>query len=38
MITVEHALELGRDVFAVPGPVTSPLAQAPLALIRDGAA
>lgn len=37
MISVDHALELGRDVFAVPGPVTSELAQVPLALIRDGA-
>jgi DNA processing protein len=37
MISVEHALDLGRDVFAVPGPVTSPLAQVPLALIREGA-
>jgi DNA processing protein len=38
MITVEHALELGRQVSAVPGPVTSPLSEVPLALIRDGAA
>ena len=37
MITVEHALELGREVFAVPGPVTSPLSEMPLALRRDGA-
>jgi DNA processing protein len=37
MISVDHALDLGRDVFAVPGPVTSPLAEVPLALIRDGA-
>jgi len=37
MITVDHALDLGRDVFAVPGPVTSPLAEVPLSLIRDGA-
>jgi len=37
MISVEHALELGRDVFAVPGPVTSPLSEVPLALIREGA-
>jgi DNA processing protein len=36
-ISVEHALDLGRDVFAVPGPVTSPLAEVPLALIREGA-
>lgn len=37
MISVDHALDLGRDVFAVPGPVTSPLAEIPLSLIRDGA-
>ena len=37
MITVDHALELGREVFAVPGPVTSPLSEVPLTLIRDGA-
>jgi DNA processing protein len=37
MISVDHALELGREVFAVPGPVTSPLSEVPLALIRDGA-
>jgi DNA processing protein len=37
MISVGHALELGREVFAVPGPVTSPLAHVPLALIREGA-
>ena len=36
-ITADHALELGLDVFAVPGPVTSPLAQTPLEMIRDGA-
>ena len=37
MITADHALELGRDVFAVPGPVASELAQVPLSLIREGA-
>jgi DNA processing protein len=36
-ITAEHAVELGLDVFAVPGSVTSPLAETPLALIREGA-
>jgi DNA processing protein len=36
-ITAEHAMEFGRDVFAVPGPVTSPLSQVPLQLIREGA-
>ena len=37
LITAEHALDLGRDVFAVPGAPSTALAQAPLALIRDGA-
>jgi DNA processing protein len=37
MITVDHAQDCGRDVYAVPGPVTSPLAEVPLALIRQGA-
>jgi DNA processing protein len=37
LITADHALEIGRSVFAVPGPVTSPLAAVPLGLIRDGA-
>jgi DNA processing protein len=36
-ISVDHALDLGRDVFAVPGPVSSPLAETPLELIREGA-
>lgn len=36
-ITADHALDLGRDVFAVPGQVASPLASAPLELIREGA-
>ena len=36
-ITAECATDLGLDVFAVPGPVTSPLSETPLALIRDGA-
>jgi DNA processing protein len=37
LITGEHALEFGRDVYAVPGAVTNPLAEVPLSLIRDGA-
>jgi DNA processing protein len=37
MITAEHALDLGRTVFAVPGPITSELSWAPLTLIREGA-
>jgi DNA processing protein len=38
LITADFALDLGRPVFAVPGPVTSPLSEVPLSLIRDGAA
>jgi DNA processing protein len=37
LITADFALDLGRPVFAVPGPVTSPLSEVPLGLIRDGA-
>jgi DNA processing protein len=37
MISVGHALSIGREVYAVPGPVSSPLAQVPLRLIREGA-
>jgi len=37
LITAEHAMELGRPVFAVPGPVSSELSAAPHQLIRDGA-
>jgi DNA processing protein len=37
MITADHAIDLGIDVYAVPGPVTSELSHAPLKLIRDGA-
>lgn len=37
LITAEHALDLGREIMAVPGPVFSELAAAPLGLIRDGA-
>jgi DNA processing protein len=37
MITAEHALEVGREVFAVPGAVTGALAAVPLKLIREGA-
>jgi len=37
MITADHALDVGRDVLAVPGPVTSDLSYAPHRLIREGA-
>ena len=37
LITTDHALSIGRDVFAVPGPITNPLSTIPLRLIREGA-
>lgn len=37
LITGSHALEFGRDVFAVPAALNNPLSFAPLKLIRDGA-
>ena len=37
LITADLALEESRDVFAVPGPITSPKSAGPLALIRQGA-
>jgi DNA processing protein len=37
LITAEFARDLGRDVGAVPGPVTAPLARGPNALLVDGA-
>ena len=37
MITAELALDIGRDVLAVPGSITSDLSHVPHQLIRDGA-
>lgn len=37
LITVAQAISQGRDVFAVPGPITSPMSAGPHALLRDGA-
>ena len=37
LITVRNALDQGRDVFAVPGPIFSPKSAGPNQLIRDGA-
>lgn len=38
LITAGTALDQGREVLAVPGPVTSPLSVGPNRLIRDGSA
>ena len=38
LITARLAAEEGREVFAVPGPVTSPQSRAPHRLLRNGAA
>jgi len=37
LTTAGFAAEQGRDVFALPGPITSPLSQAPLRLLKSGA-
>ena len=37
LITCDFALEQGKDVFALPGPVTSPNSIGPLRLIQQGA-
>lgn len=37
LITAEHALELGRTVAAVPGPIDAPASAGTNALLRDGA-
>lgn len=37
LLTVEKALEQGRDVFAVPGSIFSPISRGPNRLIQDGA-
>ena len=36
-ITVEHALDLGRDVYAVPGPIDSVQSRGCNTLLRQGA-
>ncbi|NTW14029.1 MAG: DNA-protecting protein DprA [Candidatus Moranbacteria bacterium] len=37
LITADHALECGRDVFAIPGSIFSPASTGTHRLIRDGA-
>ncbi|NLW25327.1 MAG: DNA-protecting protein DprA [Clostridia bacterium] len=37
LITAELGLEQGKDVFAIPGPITSPLNQGSHKLIKEGA-
>ncbi len=37
LITARIALEQGKDVFAIPGPITSNLSRGPIGLIKEGA-
>lgn len=37
LITANYSLEQGREVFAIPGPIDSPLSQGTLQLVQEGA-
>lgn len=37
LITAKQAIDQGREVFAIPGPITSELSKGPSALIKQGA-
>ena len=37
LITVEHALDLGRDIWAVPGPIDTPTCEGSNQLLAEGA-
>ncbi|MFP3499293.1 DNA-processing protein DprA, partial [Pseudomonas sp. SIMBA_059] len=37
LITTEHALEHGKDVFVVPGPIHSELSKGTNSLLKEGA-
>ncbi|MDO8618864.1 MAG: DNA-processing protein DprA [Candidatus Daviesbacteria bacterium] len=37
LITAREAIEQGKEVFAIPGPITSDLSKGPVSLIQDGA-
>jgi DNA processing protein len=37
LITARHAADQGRDVYAVPGPISAPTSAGPNRLLRDGA-
>lgn len=38
LITAKYAFQMDRELFAVPGPISSPKSEGPNALIRDGMA